>query len=127
MKKFFKTVSVLLLLLVALLTTFSDWFFQSPFSGAKFDAKIWNSYANSEEANSPRGPMTNDLIENHLKPGMDRQSVESLLGKEDSYQGQGCTGYTLGMWSGLAILDYDVLHVCFDSSDRLVSAIPYQH
>lgn len=128
MNRTFQTFAILILIIVISSISFFGWLqFRNPYSGKKFDAEIWRSYAQSDDESNPRGPMTENLIENHLKIGIDRQSLTSLLGKEDSHQGQNCVGYTLGMWSGLMALDYDVLHICYDSSDKLISAKAYQH
>ena len=47
----------------------------------KFDSEVWIDNDDLTEGNNPRFYMTDDLIKNHLKPGMHRDSILVLLGR----------------------------------------------
>lgn len=47
----------------------------------KFDSEVWIDNSDLTDGNNPRFYMTDDLIKNHLKPGMHRDSILLLLGQ----------------------------------------------
>jgi outer membrane protein assembly factor BamE (lipoprotein component of BamABCDE complex) len=89
-----------------------------------FDAAVWRSNSIEERIDgncgrdNPRGDMVDDLVGDHLRRGMSRDEIRSLLGSPDR-TGSGWD-YCLGMWSGFRI-DYDWLSLSFDKGDRLTS------
>jgi hypothetical protein len=127
MKIFLRIVLGLVSFFVVCVFAIFCWLFSNPFNNDKFAQDIWLQYAGSGDTYNPRGPMVEDLIEGHLKVGLPKNEVIQLLGTADTAEDNHCDGYILGMWSGFAILDYDYLHVCYDGSDKLVSAFPAQH
>jgi len=47
----------------------------------KFDRDVWLSNNDVADKWNPRANMTNDLLENYLKPAMTRDSILNMLGK----------------------------------------------
>jgi len=48
---------------------------------SSFDQEIWLDNPDVSDTSNPRARMVDDLMHNHLKPGMSRASILSLLGK----------------------------------------------
>jgi hypothetical protein len=127
MKPFVRVFGALALFIGVAGLLFTVWLtLRDPFSGERFDSQVWKSFKNSYDRNNLRGPMVQDLMVNHLAQGMDHGSVEMVLGKADMELNQTCEGYLLGVWSGIRFFDYDVLKICYSSSNKLISVIHYQ-
>ena len=110
------------------------------FSGEPFDRAKWLEIGDFEEwyrnvstdpSPCPRGPMVEDLTENHLPLGQGKDEIIAFLGepkekavKFDKYDN--CIYFFLGFCSGYRF-DVDSLHLCFDKDDRLIDAFPVQH
>ena len=47
----------------------------------KFDRVLWLKHPQEEDRYNPRARIVDDLIKNHLKPGMTKKEVIDLLGK----------------------------------------------
>jgi len=111
---------------IVLLWLFGRWF--DPFDDKYFRSSDWN--ASSDQV---RAGMCDDLISNHLQPGMTASEVVSLLGKP----GKSLTGetdgggnrlighetfsYYIGSWFGYGF-DDAFLYVHFDSSGKVLTA-----
>ncbi|GMQ28847.1 hypothetical protein [Algoriphagus confluentis] len=50
------------------------------FTPEKFEKSVWMSNNSETERHNPRSRMTQDLLENYLKPGINRDSILGLLG-----------------------------------------------
>ncbi|MBX2963692.1 MAG: hypothetical protein KF687_14360 [Cyclobacteriaceae bacterium] len=53
----------------------------SNYNSEKFDKTVWLSNNDMADRYNPRAQMTNDLLENYLKPGIHRDSIILLLGR----------------------------------------------
>lgn len=110
----------------------SSW--SQDFSREKFDRAVWVSMTGSEDADNPRGPMTQDLMTHHLKSGMGREEIAVLLGEPDYDTYPEATDssppnvmrYYLGFWSGMH-MDPDSLDLHLDEGDKFVEAEIVQH
>lgn len=103
-------------------------FNSDPFARKKFDAAEWKRWAvvaRGVPANNPRGLMARDLILNHLRFGMSRADVLSLIGPPDETAvNTNHIGYHLGGHSGSWLRPgYDYLWVLFSASNTLESAV----
>lgn len=104
------------------------------FSSEKFNKEKWIREANQTihtTSSCYRGGMVNDLIKRILKPGLNRESVEELLGKpgtERQLVGQKgiTTEYTVGMCSGFQ-MDYDTLNIQYDENNQGKISYHMQH
>ena len=65
------------ILFIAAIITGCSMFYNSD----KFDRDVWLSNNDMTDTWNPRSKMTKDLLENHLKPGMTRDSILAMLGK----------------------------------------------
>lgn len=100
-------------------------FGNDPFNDRVFDEDLWKHSADTEDVSNPRGPMVDDLIANHLRPGMTRQEVTALLGDPDFDTKGDVATYYLGHWSGLR-WDPDVLECHFGAAGELSKALRVQ-
>jgi hypothetical protein len=50
-------------------------------TSSKFEKAVWIKHMQVDDRYNPRAGMVQDLIKNHLKPGMSRKAVLDLLGK----------------------------------------------
>ncbi|MCH8273261.1 MAG: hypothetical protein IH851_00525 [Armatimonadetes bacterium] len=109
-----------------------------------FSRSEWLSAANTEEAwRSIRRPMADDLIRNHLVPGMSKAGVTALLGEPSSVYSPADAGpepaneresvaeqevyeYHLGYYRWHAF-SYDVLSIRFSKDGPLVGAEMVPH
>jgi hypothetical protein len=84
----------------------------SPFNSEKFNSVVWKQSFDPDfdTIENPRGPMTDDLIKNHLRPGMSLDSVYQMLGPPDKVEGTDTLQYYLGYWSGFG-MDPDILQL----------------
>src|SRR5690554_6613107 len=48
---------------------------------SSFDREVWIDNPDVNDTSSPRASMVQDVMENHLKPGMSRKAVLDLLGE----------------------------------------------
>jgi len=96
-----------------------------PFARKKFDQaewKGWSVVARGVPANNPRGLMARDLVVNHLRVGMSRAEVLSLIGPPDETSvDTNHIGYHLGGHS--ATWGYDFLRISFGASNTLEAAV----
>ena len=102
-------------------------FNDDPFARKKFDQaewKRWSVVAKGVPANNPRGLMARDLVGNHLRVGMSRAEVLSLIGPPDETSvDTSHIGYHLGGHSGSWLRPgYDYLWVSFSARNTLESA-----
>lgn len=98
----------------------------STFGSSSFDREKWlrkPTAAQMAGGHCYRGGMADDIIRHVLSVGMQRAAVQAQLGPHDKVPGPDLQ-YTLGMCSGF---DYDVLHIYFDSQDRVTHAAIIQH
>jgi hypothetical protein len=111
-------------IIAALLFAFRA-FNADPFARKKFDQaewKRWSVVARGVPANNPRGLMARDLVVNHLRVGMTRAEVLSLIGPPDETRVEtNQTSYHLGGHS--ASWGYDFLKVSFGASNTLEAAV----
>ncbi len=94
-----------------------------PWNDAKFDQETWLASPNYQQrAENPRGPMTDDLIQNHLPIGMSRTAVHKLLGKASfpSYY-KDIDKYYVGHW-GFMTVDGEFLNIKYNRADQIESA-----
>ena len=97
------------------------------FTVSRFDPKGWFApQTNETDSTCHWGGMVADIRDRLLKPGMMHQDVERLLGKPDGHTTLEDYQYILGMCSGFR-MDYDKLHVYFDTSGRFERAAIIQH
>lgn len=99
-----------------------------PFGRKRFDQaewKRWSVVARGVPANSPRGLMARDLVLNHLRVGMDRAEVLSLIGPPDETGvNTNHIGYHLGGHSGSWLRPgYDYLWVSFGANNTVESSV----
>lgn len=111
-----------------------------PFRGERFSSEKWVAAESCDGLSDRecsfigvsclRGPMVNDLLKNHLRPGIaTHQYMTQLLGPAQyrlEILGEACDGYNLGMCSGFAF-DYDSLYICSGDDGRVTSAGHIQH
>jgi hypothetical protein len=83
-----------------------------------FDREAWLAAGNTCLEGNPRLAMALDLVENHLREGMSRADVHTLLGPpesdDESAQSVGWS-YSIGPGTPCSLF-----YVGFDSADRLV-------
>jgi hypothetical protein len=109
-----------------------------PFMGKTFDPGAWAQAGDCKGLTDlrceekwqrcERGPMVRTLLRDHLIVGKTRKDeVLAILGAQSpSVRNQlTCIKYPLGYCSGLGV-DYDVVQVCFDDADVLVSKARFQ-
>jgi hypothetical protein len=115
---------VLLLLIGITLAGYLFWQLRDMFPRAiPFDATLWQA-ANIEEVDNPRCLMQRDLEQNHLKLGMTRAQVNTLLGEPQS--NEKVLSYYLGFCSPFGI-DGESLELEFDDRDKLIEVRTLQH
>jgi hypothetical protein len=92
-------------------------FCNNPFNDEKFSITKWKG-----SSKRLRAKMAEDLIKNHLKPGLSRKQVIDLIG-EDKNTDDGEVKYWLGSWS-FTLNGYDdaFIFIKFDNNNKLVSA-----
>ena len=101
-------------LVVAILTGGPGcWFVPHP---DHFVQRVWTE-ADPDGDCGARGGMVDDLLTNHLRVGMTRADVETLLGPPEDPD----YGYMLGCW-----IDCDWVAVEYDPSGHLINATRYQ-
>jgi hypothetical protein len=117
-------VVVLLLLIGIALAGYLFWQLRDMFPRAiPFDATLWQT-ANIEEVDNPRCLMQHDLEQNHLKLGMTRAQVTTLLGETQS--NEKVLNYYLGFCNPFGI-DPTALVLEFDDSDNLNKVYDVQY
>ena len=94
-----------------------------PWNDAKFNKETWLASPNHEQlAENPRGPMTDDLIQNHLPIGMSKQAVHKLLGKPLYLPYKTNTdSYYVGHW-GFMTVDGEFLNIKYNRDNQIESA-----
>jgi hypothetical protein len=123
MKRFLKprwgkaiAVALLLVVLLALVAGYSFWRLSQIFPRATtFDAELWRT-ADTSQLDNPRCLMQRDLEQTHLKLGMTKTEVATLLGELE--ESERTTSYYLGFCSPFGI-DAIALGLEFNSNDRL--------
>ena len=87
-----------------------------------FSEDLWKTaseVSKTSNAENPRALMADDLLKNHLKVGMTREQVLSLLGPPDQEQ-KGSVWYNIGSYQRRSILSgSDQLVVGFDEKGLL--------
>ena len=87
---------------------------QNSYNNRNFNREIWLSHHDVLESFNPRGLMVQDLLNRHLKTGMKKSDVISVLGKPSSYkEAEKTLLYTLGVlkWSpcqGQPLINFEV-------------------
>lgn len=130
-RRFVKVVAVAIVSLVAalfaLLAAFSWWASHGIFATSRFDPAIWFAkQTNETDITCYRGGMAQDIRERLLNPGMTHEDVERVLGKPERGATTSEYRYTLGMCSGLK-MDYDDLHIYFDTTGKYEKSAVIQH
>lgn len=96
------------------------------FSADEFDANVWHAKVPDQlESTCYRGGMAADIRERIISVGMSKMQVQAVLGKPD-HDTPTESRYVLGMCSGMRI-DYDDLHIYFNSSGTVISTKIIQH
>lgn len=99
------------------------WQLDSAFNELRFDPKGWAEHKYLLEGHPRivmRALMVDDLMNNHLRKGMTKKEVKSLLGESmDDYLKQNMFRYYLGFTCGPLCMDPDMFYVKFDSQDRV--------
>jgi hypothetical protein len=118
------TVVLALLFIVALYVVYVFWQLNQVFpKNINFDAALWQT-STSDGQDTPRCLMRNDLEQNHLKFGMTRVEVNTLLGETQS-NGK-VLNYYLGFCNPFGI-DGESLALEFDDGDKLIHVRTIQH
>ena len=121
-------ICLLLLLAAAAIGTWALYDWSNPFNDARFEPGGWTGAA-SDEA---RAPMADDLVDNHLRKGMTRAEVVSLLGAPmvltgdcdsggNALPGSETLSYSLGSWCEFGY-DDAYLYVHLDAAGRVMEA-----
>jgi len=96
----------------------------------RFDRAVWLGQAEAFAASETRAAMADDLMENHLKPGMRKDEIVKMLGAPSSTGGcrnqtlrlplgqDHCVGYAIGENRS----DTSRLELAFDKSGRFLKA-----
>lgn len=94
-----------------------------PFNDRKFSRSIWMKPEHWYD-DAERGRMADDVISNHLPPGMTRASVLQLLGEPSTeFASDGVTRYYIGSWSLFRVeMDDAWIDIEFDASNRVTRA-----
>ena len=96
------------------------------FATSRFDSTAWSAIQTNESVSRCyRGGMAKHVKEQVLRPGLKREEVVRILGQPD-FEKPDEVHYVLGMCSGLRI-DFDGLHVYFDSTGELERVAILQH
>lgn len=99
----------------------------SPFNEMAFDQSVWDADRrwgeNPDARINMRAFMIDDLMSNHLRKGMTKAQVVSLLGESKllEYPGSNRFAYYLGFSCGFLCMDPDFLAVDFDRQDKVIS------
>ena len=96
---------------------------RNPFNDARFLRGVWLT-ADNTKAKYARGPMAEDLRQNHLKVGMLRKDVRHLLGEPDNgrdEERQNVDRYYLGIW-GYMSWEGDYLLIYYNKAGRVTSS-----
>jgi hypothetical protein len=88
-----------------------------------FDPTLWKT-ADTGERDNPRCLMQHDLEQNHLKLGMTKAEVITLLGERES--NEQTTSYYLGFCHPFGV-DAVALGLEFDSDDKLIRIYDIQY
>jgi hypothetical protein len=131
MKTFLKTwwgktilVLTVLFLLLGAYIAYSLWQLNQIFpDGVAFDPALWRT-ADTGEQDNPRCLMQADLEQNHLKLGMTKAEVISLLGEPE--RAEQTTSYYLGFCNPFGV-DAVALGLEFDSNDKLTRIYSIQY
>ena len=90
----------------------------------KFNSAQWKSPPNLDGQDIPRARMVNDLMQNHLHPGMPRWQVHALLGPPDAQsendKQKGIDAYQLGYAGFMGGIDPMVLTIYYNKTNRLI-------
>jgi hypothetical protein len=115
--------------LMVLITAVFIFHFMNPYCCSRFDANAWEMAGQGpdwevtkKEMACIRGEMLNDLRSNHLKAGMRKEELFSLLGAATQSlddEAKGCFSYSVGYCRGLGF-DLNAITFCFDASGRLL-------
>jgi outer membrane protein assembly factor BamE (lipoprotein component of BamABCDE complex) len=96
------------------------------FSADEFDQNVWLAKVPDQlDSTCYRGSMATDIRERIISVGMSKQQVQAVLGNPD-HDTPSESRYVLGMCSGMGI-DYDDLHIYFNSNGTVVSTKIIQH
>lgn len=90
-----------------------------------FDQAEWTRLSSDKASKSERGAMADDLIRNHLKKGLLRETVMSILGTPDSQAREGCPRYYIGWYKSM--MDPESMVVCFGKDGKLTETYIWQH
>jgi hypothetical protein len=104
--------------------------FLNPYCCSRFNAKEWKTAGmgsdweiTEKEIACLRGGMLFDLRMNHIKTGMHKEELFSLLGPPIQSLGdkaKGCFNYSIGYCRGLGF-DLNSITFCFDANGRLLN------
>jgi hypothetical protein len=102
----------------------------TPYCCARFDTKEWIAagagsdwQVTEKEEKCIRGRMVGDLRRHHLRPGMRKEELISLLGKPTQSEDdrvRGCLSYSIGYCRGLGF-DLNVMTFCFNADGGLIN------
>ena len=105
--------------------------FVNPYCCSRFDAKEWKLagegtdwQVTEKEMKCIRGGMLTDLRFRHLKAGMGKEELFSLLGQpmqSADHQAKACFSYSIGYCRGLGF-NLNVVTFCFDASGHLLQS-----
>jgi hypothetical protein len=114
---------------VVLITAVLVFHFINPYCCSRFDADAWKMAGQGsdwevtkKEMDCIRGGMLADLRSNHLKAGMRKEELFSLLGAATQSlddRAKGCFSYSVGYCRGLGF-DLNVVTFSFDADGRLL-------
>lgn len=124
---------VLLVLVIAVAVYAGPMFYHlllyNPFDDRAFNRAEWTNSPRLGEADSPRGPMAEDVLHNRLHRGMTKSEVRKLLGLPNNSRFEDenhIDSYFLGHWGYMSI-DGDCLIINYDASNKLKSSRIYSH
>jgi hypothetical protein len=83
----------------------------------KFNRDVWLSNSDMTDVRNPRANMTEDLLENYLRPGIHRDSIQSLLGEPYLEQIEYRLPKGLDIPDSLSLMDSVNLESLLDSVD----------
>jgi outer membrane protein assembly factor BamE (lipoprotein component of BamABCDE complex) len=129
-KSVLRAIKWLVLGAVVLFVAYGGWlywlFHGGAFATSRFDSTAWSTKQTNESvSHCYRGGMAKHVKEQVLRPGLKREEVLRILGQPD-FEKPDEVHYVLGMCSGLRI-DFDGLHVYFNSTGELERVAILQH